>query len=437
MYLRFTSIFILITYISVFVLEPSIVLAQGSNQSQVTTSNSNSMNSFSSQASTVGLPVNISIDPARLSLSFSETITTIKSSALSKLFFPLSITNGVSGNRLNALFDDKALSFNIPYIQYLTKKDNKRFFDLFIGSKKHPFMIMTDQQGQNSVHFLYQILDEFKIEELPNNRIKFTDKAGMIYVFQQASEPHLSFLYRVYAIINHQGHTIQFQYTPNGDIDILNNAKDVVVRVIKMPGKVLVAYQTLMGSWQLFEITNKDAKTVTLKNPLNQIVELIYADRTSVTDINLPTGVNHHFDYVKLEHVSYIIDGVTERVRQNNSYIAKYTKRLNNAHSEDNVIHYEVSQDGHNFAGNGIRCSKATFENLLPLQDWMIQCGLEHLDGDYGYTTLSKMKIPVFNGAGSKLMEQVSSNAYNYLHLPTYSAVSVDGGINFFGAKDL
>ncbi len=386
-------------------------------------SQANNGNSFQSLAGNANLPVTLSVNPTTLKLVFSNEIVKILSKPVSTLNFGLMLTNDNAYNPLNRLFVDKDLALNIPYIQVLTGEDGKKYYRLNMGHNQYSFEVKQDENGNKVGGFYYTKLEKAKLIFLDDKRIQLIEEDGSHYFFEESNQ--WNFLYPATAIVNNTGDRISFQYTPDGGVEILNHDNEVMVQVLKMPSEVMITYLNPLGELQEFHIVNENRERVKLINPLNQTLSLNYQDETTLVDVLFPTGAIYHFDYAKLSQVSYVIDGLTTPILYNNSYVSQFVKKLGNRYSEDGVYHYSVSQDGHNFAGNGIWCSKQIFESLNPLQDWMLECGSEHQNGVYGYTTWIESKVPVFSGKGIDWQQMVMKNSYNYLHLSTGMSLDV------------
>ncbi len=437
-----------LAYILAFVIEPSygkVLVTDSSVEDKNTKSNLttpldnnktlnllqnfaqvNNGNSFQSLAGNVNLPVSLSINPATLKLNFANQIVQIRSTPISPLSFNLTINNNNALNPLNRLFVSKDLSLNIPYIQIQHGVNGKQYYRLNLDQKNESFEV-EEVHGKKIGKLFYTKLQRSKIEFIDEGEVKITEEDGTIYVFKRV-ETYGSYLYPLALILNNKGDYIQFVYDQDG-IKIKNKRGDVIVNVLKMPSQTDIIYLDPLGREQTFRIyEDQNGKNIYLLNPLAQKVSLSYQDLSNITEIIFPNGVKYQFNYDGIKTVSYVIDGKTTPVPYNNVHVSQFTKHLSNRYSKDQTFDYYHDADGRNFAGNNIWCSKATFDQIEknPLLDWMLECGLEHLDGVYGYTNWITSKTPVFNGLDNELRTMKVKQSFNYLHQSVGISVALE-----------
>ncbi len=372
----------------------------------------NGGNSFQSKAASSRLPVSASIDPATLSLSFSEKVVDIHSAPLSSLHFALSITNQSTGIG-NKLLANENLYLNIPSIRLLGMQSHKKYFKLYLNGDQKSFVATTSSEkykglGDSStkLHFYYDKQHAFKLSFVNDDTVTYTDKDGVMYIFKRQTDG--SSEYRCVEIVDAKGKHISFQYDyDQGTTKVLNDAGTVIATIRQSSGFVMIQYLDLTGTKRSFMI-EETGNNISLVNPLNQTVSLEYSAQGSsavIKQVNFPSGAYYKINYTPMKSVNYIINDLTTPVNYNGTYVSTLTKHFNNSHTPDEVIHYSLSKEGYNFAGNGANCSKSLFESVNAAQDWLMECSLNE-DDDYGYsTTVSQGDLSTTYG-------------YNYLHLP-------------------
>lgn len=397
--------------------------------------------SFLSAAGSPGIPVGFGIDQATLKLRFSLSLATIKSKPVSQHQFSLGVVNVKSMNSITKLLDGLNLSFNLPYIESIGQ-DQKTQKNLYLFSNdgdSHSFIMDSD----DDIKFYYNKLKNFKITPIKNtesnssiNGFEFIATDGTHYIFEQ--DPDRSYFYRVIAIISNIGEKIHFEYRPdNGKLKrISNDANDLFINIAYGNNSVSIHYKDLQGEDREVKLIENNGN-LQIINALNEVVMVAYKG-DDVSSVIGPDGTQYNASYDTVDKVTFeLCDGgstatdpyckssaATVLVNQTHSFVNKINKRFNNSHFASQEITYSVSKDGNNFLGNNISCFKDTFDNLNPLQDWMIQCSFDN-PGSYKYQTTSAVTTSVFQGSNKPQERQITSTfGYNSLHLPINSSSS-------------
>ena len=377
--------------------------------------------SFQSQASNGEFGVGVSVNSSTLSLDFSQKIVGIKASAISSFSFPLSIVHGSDYNDDNKLIADHDLSLNIPYLQLRSDKGGKQYYNLSAGSRHFPFVVNSG----STIQFLYQApgKDDFHFAFTDNNTAVLTLGTGVKYIFKKSTD----YLYRCVAQIGTDGRVIYFEYGSTGTLKILNNAKKMMAVVLKPnSSQAEIMYIDNRGKQRTFSLVQNGAD-VAITDPLNQVTNLSFSNDDNINNIRLANGAYYSIDYGVLDKTHYIVDGETVNVDNKTDYVKSYTKHLLNRYSQDQTYQYTVNPNGNNFAGNNISCSKKLFDNLQPLQDWVMECGFDRKAGMYRYSTEESVNIPVFTGSTAPESQPLKTvRSYNYLHLPETITTSVN-----------
>ncbi|MDA0911533.1 MAG: hypothetical protein O2809_08285 [Proteobacteria bacterium] len=240
------------------------------------------------------------------------------------------------------------------------------------------------------------------------------------------------------AIISNIGEKIHFEYRPdNGKLKrISNDANDLFINIAYANNSVSIHYKDLQGEDREVKLI-KNNGNLQIINALNEVVMVAYKG-DDVSSVIGPDGTQYNASYDTVDKVTFeLCDGrptatdphckssaETVLVNQTHSFVNKINKSFNNSHFASQEITYSVSKDGNNFLGNNISCFKDTFDNLNPLQDWMIQCSFDN-PGSYKYQTTSTVTASVFQGSNKPLERQITSTfGYNSLHLPINSSSS-------------
>ncbi|MFZ9036076.1 MAG: RHS repeat-associated core domain-containing protein [Francisellaceae bacterium] len=412
--------------------------------SMLALASSGSGDSFQSQASNSALLASISVNPEKLQVEFLENIATLKSSGNGSFLFDLKLDNMHPSQAFAEVIDGVSLSLNIPYIKYMFTKNNTQYYELLAGDNKFFFSVSKDDNGNRKISFSYQKKDNVKLTFEDDDHIKFINQDGAVLLFEHAKGEGLSYLYPVSEMVNNQGKKFSFDYRTEGSNTDITSGDDLAHKyqdyqgitikddqgeTVATTGKLssnlyLITYKDAIGREQTFRITHSGSD-IKLTNPINETITLTL-DNNLITQANFPNGVSYKADYEKINDVGYIIDGQTQQVKQNSSYVKSFTKYLNNKYSEDQSYHYSLSTDGHNYLGNGISCSEATMVSLDPLQDWMMECNLQD-NSKYSYSTHVSNTIPIFSGNSetSNHTLEMSQNYYG-LHLPHSTQVLLD-----------
>ncbi|MBK2125135.1 RHS repeat domain-containing protein, partial [Fangia hongkongensis] len=384
-----------------------------------------SADSFQSQAGNHNLGIGVSVNPATLSMNLNQKIVDIKSTAHSNFSFPLSIVYAHNYNKDSALIGQYNLSLNIPYLQLRSQSKNTAYYNLSTGENNFPFKVTRDQKGDISeIHFLYEAPNKASFGFVfQGDKAILTTSSGVKYIFEKGSS---RYLYRCTSIISATGEPIYFDY--NGDvIKVLNGKQQIVAVVFRSGAHVRIQYLDHYGTARVYTIT-QNTPNVTISNPLGQNTTLGFDGHANLTNITLANGSYYSIQYGVLDKVNYIIDGETQAVDKQFYYVKSYTQHMLNRYSENKTYRYFPSVDGSNFAGNNITCSKAIFDALKPLQDWMMQCGFSNQVGRYRYSTTEEVTVPVFNGTNIPDQQTAQTiRGYNYLQLQDVETRKVDG----------
>ena len=342
------------------------------------------------------------------------------------------LSNGSIDNTIGRIFEYKDLAINVPYLQLADQKNDHAFYFMFTGVSRFPFRVGLEGNSDSGEGMYARIKTSGVRFSRDKTTAAYIDTDGTRYLFTQL-KGNFNYLYHCTDIISSDGLKISFDYYNDGSYaqnklqTIKNNKEETIVSLYYSPNETKVVYKDGLGREQLHKITLVDSNTVAEINALGLMTAYVYNDDGNITTITTPTGDQTYLEYDTFNTVNYVIDDHTSQIKYNSSYVTKMTKQPKNTAFAKTEVIFKPSQNGNNFAGNNVTCNKETMDNLVDVQDWLMECGLQRINGnDYTYTNDISFNLNIFSENTSYQKETITNHqAFNFLHLPV-SNISQD-----------